>query len=166
MRQLKENGNITVVPVYCGGTIVDAIIDTIDAPKVSKYLWSMNNGYARTGNRNAPFNGYLHRLILAPKLNEQVDHIDGNRLNNIRDNLRLVTNQQNQMARHVAVSGVGYKGVHKHGKGFRAHIKFNGKQIRLGSYPTAIKAAKAYNQAAIALFGEYAVINEVSHDVK
>lgn len=145
---------------------MEAIIDTVDAHKVARYLWSMNNGYARTANRNAPFNGYLHRLIVMPKLNEQVDHIDGNRLNNIRDNLRIVTNQQNQMARHATISASGYKGVHKHGKGFRASIKFNGKQIRLGSYPTSQRAAKAYNQAAIALFGEHAVINEVRYEVK
>lgn len=101
---------------------------------------------------------------MQPKPNEQVDHIDGNPLNNTRSNLRIVTNQQNQMARHKAVSKTGYKGVAKHGNGWRAQIKFNQKQIRLGTYATPEKAAKAYNQAAIALFGNHAVINEVKYE--
>lgn len=165
MRPLETQGDITVVPVYHKGEILEAFIDTTDAYKVSKYLWSVTTGgYAKTGHRKAPYNGYMHRLIMEPEPYQQVDHIDNNKLNNLRDNLRIVTNQQNQMARHVAVSRNGYKGVQKHGKGYRAHIKFNGKQIRLGSYPTVEKAARAYNQAALALFGEHAVINKLTKE--
>lgn len=163
MRPLEARGDITVVPVYCKGEILEAVIDTVDAPMVSKYLWSYSGDYVKTGPGKAPRNGYLHRMIMEPKPNEQVDHVDGDPFNNRRANLRLVTNQQNQMARHVAVSSTGYKGVYKRGPTYQAHIKFNGKKIRLGGYPTPEKAARAYNQAALALFGEYAVINEVRY---
>jgi hypothetical protein len=103
-------------------------------------------------------------MIMQPEPDEQVDHINGNRWDNRRSNLRIVTNQQNQMARHVVVATSGYKGVAKHGELWRARIKYNGKIIRLGSYPTPQKAARAYNQAALALFGEHAVINRLEYD--
>jgi len=165
-RPLTIKDDIAFVPVYRGGDFLEAIIEATDAPLISKYLWSMSgkNGYPKTSNRKAPKNGYLHRMIMQPTPIEQVDHIDGNPLNCLRTNLRIVTNQQNQMARHVAVAKLGYKGVHKHGKQYRAQITFNQKLIRLGSYPTIQKAARAYNQAATALFGEYAVINEINDD--
>lgn len=165
LRPLENRGKITAVPVYHKGKILESVIDTEDAPLVAKYLWSISGkqGYAKTGNVKAPRNGYLHRMILNPSPTEQVDHINGNKLDNRRANLRIVTNQQNQMARHVAVGRSGYKGVYKHGSSYRAAIKFNQKQIKLGTYPTAEKAARAYNQAAKALFGEYAVLNEITY---
>lgn len=166
MRPLQNQGEITVVPVYRKGEILDCFIDTVDAQKVARYLWCSSGvgGYAKTGNKKAPKNGYLHRMITDAEPGQQVDHIDGNRLNNTRANLRLVSNQQNQMARHAVVGRSGYKGVAKHGLGYRATIKFNQKTIRLGTYKTAEKAARAYNQAAVALFGEYAVLNDLTYE--
>lgn len=107
----------------------------------------------------------MHRVILARKLerellpNEQVDHIDGNGLNNIRDNLRLAThaeNKQNQGKNRTNTSG--YKGVswHKAGNKWRATIGFMGKQIHIGSFDTKEQAYEAYCQKAKELHGEYA----------
>ena len=55
----------------------------------------------------------------------------------------------------------GFKGVSRNGRNWRALIKINGKQNYLGTFGTEINAAKAYNQAAIENFGEYACLNEV-----
>lgn len=162
MNRLKRpiiiENDVAKVPVYCSGVILYAVIDKEDVGLVEDIFWSSDKrGYAR-GN-----NIYLHRHILKPPTNKQVDHINGNRLDNRRANLRLATNQQNQMARHVVVGKSGYKGVHKHGKKWRAQIKYNGKLVRLGSYETPERAAKAYDQAAKALFGEWGVLNGDFH---
>jgi len=162
LRPTIKKANYTVVQVYYKGKILEAKVDHKHTKEVAKYLWSMTSaGYVKTGNRNSSYNGYLHRLITSPQPTDQVDHINNDKLDNREANLRIVTNQQNQMARHAIVAKSGYKGVSKHGTGFRAGIKYNQKQIRLGNYPTQEKAARAYNQAALALFGEHAIINKI-----
>lgn len=166
IRKLTTCREFTIVPVYMNGEILNYIIDNEDAEEIGKYLWSADaRGYAKTSSnkKNPPFSSYLHRIVMKPSPNEQVDHINGNTLDNRRCNLRIVSNQQNQMARHKVVGKSGYKGVIERNGVFRASIKFNGKKIQLGSYKTAQKAARAYNQAAVVLFGEYAVLNEVHY---
>jgi len=102
----------------------------------------------------------MHRFILQPTKNLQVDHIDGNGLNNQRSNLRLCTGQQNsqncRLARH---NTSGYKGVTFDRTGYRARITFNRKQILLGYFSTPEEAAQAYNKAAIKYFGRFAKLN-------
>lgn len=146
-----------LVPVYSYGDIFYSQIDKEDAA-IADCNWNLtSNGYI--ANRGK----LLHRIIAKATPTDQVDHINGDRLDNRRQNLRLVTSQQNQMARHAIVAKSGYKGVTSRNGVYRAAIKFNGKKIRLGNYPTPEKAARAYNQAAIALFGEYAVINKLEY---
>lgn len=70
----------------------------------------------------------------------QVDHIDGNRLNNALSNLRLVTHQQNQWNRTKAL---GYY-FHKPNQNWCSKIRLNGKDIHLGSFPTEKQARDAY----------------------
>ncbi|WP_420796654.1 AP2 domain-containing protein [Brevibacillus agri] len=107
----------------------------------------------------------MHRLILSARQGEFVDHIDGNKLNNVRSNLRLATkagNQRNQRIRSDNTSG--FRGVYwckKSGK-WRAQITVNNKRIALGSYDDAASAASAYNEAALRLHGEFAKINYIS----
>lgn len=156
------DGTVAKIPIYRKGEIIYALVDADDLELVDGIYWSTDNrGYAR-----AAHSLYMHRLILRPSSHEQTDHINGNRLDNRRSNLRVATNQQNQMARHAVVATSGYKGVHKHGKKWRAQIKFNRKLIRLGSYPTPEKAAKAYDQAARALFEDRAVLNEYNSNTR
>jgi len=76
---------------------------------------------------------------------DQIDHIDGNRLNNRIDNLRIVNNQQNQWNQTNA------KGYYwnKIAKKWTAQIYLNGKKIDLGSYSTESKAHTAYLKAKL-----------------
>lgn len=108
---------------------------------------------------------YLHRVILeriiGRKLvrSEQVDHIDGNGLNNRRDNLRLATNSQN----HHNISKrsdnkSGYKGVCYSGGKWVAQINVSGKQTYLGRFDTPENAYEAYCEAAKKYHGEFARI--------
>jgi hypothetical protein len=87
----------------------------------------------------------------------QLDHTDGDRSNNRIGNLRPATSSQNQANKKrnlISVSGV--KGVRPYKGSFRAHIRINGEGIHLGTFPTMEDAARAYRDAAVSLFGEFA----------
>jgi AP2 domain. len=92
---------------------------------------------------------------------EQVDHKNRNGLDNRRSNLRLCSDMQNKhnMAPYKNNKS-GLKGVtFFQGKYWRATIVVNKKQISLGLYKTPGEAARAYDEAALANFGEFARIN-------
>jgi len=90
------------------------------------------------------------------------DHIDGNGLNNLRSNLRPASNSQQQAHQGLRANNKsGYKGVHWHKRDlqWQAEITVNGKKRYLGSFEDEIEAAKAYDRAAFAAWGEFAVLN-------
>lgn len=128
-----------------------------DYELLSQYDWAVNNkGYAVCYTCNMTI--LSHRLITNCPKGLQVDHINGNRLDNRRENLRIVTSQQNNMNRSVGRSNTsGYKGVSykTRNKKFAAQIKFNGKLMSLGYYHTAEEAHQVYQAKALELFGEY-----------
>ena len=91
-----------------------------------------------------------------------VDHINRNKLDNRKENLRIVTpsqNSQNKVGRTTGSSK--FKGVykHKHRSSWSAYITLNQKRMRLGTFHDEIEAAKAYNQKAAELFGDYCLLN-------
>ena len=108
----------------------------------------------------------ISRLILKPKNNQVVDHINRDTLNNSKSNLRLankITNGQNMVSKTGACK---YKGVSlsrkkkpHHRQTYRATIVHNKKQIYIGRFKTEVEAAKAYDKKAIELFGEFANTN-------
>ena len=102
--------------------------------------------------------------ILERKLekNEEVDHINNNGLDNRRCNLRLATRQQQNMNRKkLKGCSSRYKGVYwaKNRKKWCVRIEFNAKVMFLGYFESEIKAGKAYDEAAIKYFGEFARLN-------
>lgn len=107
----------------------------------------------------------LHRAILGitdPKV--QVDHIDGDSLNNRRSNLRVATNCENMRNRGPQSNNrTRYKGVYQDGNIFIAQIKPSPDKPRmyLGSYPTAELAAAAYDRAAETYHGLFAKHNNM-----
>jgi len=104
----------------------------------------------------------MHRIIMNAPNGMEVDHWDGDGLNNQRNNLRICTKAQNQHNRRKNANNTsGYKGVSfdkKSGK-FRAYININGKRTNLGFFTDPIAAANTYNQAACKSHGEFAKIN-------
>jgi hypothetical protein len=88
----------------------------------------------------------------------EVDHINGDGLDNRKSNLRLATRAQNgcnlrpQQGKSSRFKGVAW---HVCGK-WRAHISPNRTQIALGLFDDEIDAALAYDMAALAQFGEFA----------
>lgn len=86
-----------------------------------------------------------------------IDHINGNPLDNRRENLRFCTHAQNMQNSKVRKhSGTGVKGVQKHRNKYRALICKNGKQIKLGSFDSIEEAKACYDAAALEIFGEFA----------
>ena len=106
---------------------------------------------------------FMHRMILSPKDGMDIDHFDGDGLNNCKSNLRICTRSQN--IAHAKKPGHGksskFKGVSWHTKGhvFMAQIKINQKSIHLGSFTNEEDAARAYDKKAKELFGDFAFVN-------
>jgi hypothetical protein len=95
-----------------------------------------------------------------PKIH--TDHINHDKLDNRRINLRSCTNQQNHMNKSSNKDSTSkYLGVswHKNANKWQSSIRFNGKQIHLGIFNNEQDAAKAYNLKAIELFGEFSNLN-------
>jgi hypothetical protein len=93
-----------------------------------------------------------------PTEDKMIDHINGNKLDNRLENLRLATRSQNGANRKEHKNNTsGYRGVHwvKEDKNWRANIKVNNKIKSLGRYKTAEEASEVYELAADLLFGEY-----------
>lgn len=146
-----------------------AIVSDTDFELVSRYKWRLMkdrwNTYAWR-NPTKHYTGiFMHCLIMPPLENMMTDHIDGNGLNNQKENIRHCTNSQNQAKARLSKSNTsGYRGVRyekrkTRRKHWRAYITNEGRTISLGIYNTAVEAARAYNQAAKKLFGEYAYQN-------
>jgi hypothetical protein len=103
---------------------------------------------------------YMHRLIMLPPYGSVVDHVDGNRLNNCRANLRVCSPQQNlRYRRCFANNESGYKGVSQHHQRWVARLWMDKQRIHLGTYTTAEQAASAYDCAARLLFKSFALLN-------
>jgi hypothetical protein len=105
----------------------------------------------------------MHRQITGVTERTQiVDHINGDSLDNRRENLRVGTHRQN-LANRSAIPGRSSRwlGVHKRTENntWRAQIKLNGKYTSLGSFADEGDAAMAYNAAALAEYGEFARLN-------
>ena len=112
---------------------------------------------------------YLHRFIMNAKKNQIVDHIDGNPMNNRRENLRIVNTKQStwNTRAHSDSKYSKYKGVSffvdkrcKRKKPWLAIIMCKGKVLRK-YLATEIEAAKQYNEWAIQFHGKFAVLNDV-----
>jgi hypothetical protein len=103
--------------------------------------------YCSVSYKKAEYRILAHRLAWYLYYGElpknQVDHIDGDKSNNKIDNLRDVTNQQNQWNRRKAV---GYYSINKSTK-FMSKIRLNCKNIYLGTFDTAKEARAAYLEA-------------------
>lgn len=127
--------------------------------EVSKFVWYINKaGYA--ANDSLP-RKTMHRLVMAfPK--ENVDHVNGNKLDNRLTNLRLCNQSQNSAnSRRKSTNKSGFKGVswNKKYSKWEAYLTKNYKHIFLGYFNTKVEAAKAYNLTAKKEFGKFAKIN-------
>lgn len=144
------------VELVKGGT---ALCDIADAELVRQYRWYLSTHkdrrYALTWLKGESIS--MHRLLL-PGVAE-VDHRNGDGLDNRRNNLRACTRSQN-MANASYRRGVsGYRGVTRYRRRWRAQITVNRKCHHVGTYDTPEEAARAYDARALEAFGEFASLN-------
>lgn len=105
---------------------------------------------------------YFCRIIMKCPPDKEVDHKDGNTLNNSKENLRIVNSTQNKHNTVSKGTRTLPKGVSRHGRHYRAKIYINYKQISLGTFSTIDRAEQAYKEAADKYFGEFALHNSRS----
>lgn len=142
-----------------------ALVDEIDFKRLSNRLWSCHKGYAVSRGKDNDEVVFIsmHRYIL--RLNSrdpEVDHVNGDRLDNRKSNLRLATRALNAANRINRGSGSnsGYRGVYKTKNNyFTSMITHEQQQIYLGTYNDIRFAAEAYDEAARDYFGQYARLN-------
>ena len=163
IRPIRIEGNIAYVPLTKG---YEAVIDAADASDMSKWNWhARTDGDRVYAARNVPTDPHgkrgvmqMHRQIACPPLGMEIDHIDGDGLNNRRDNLRVATKSQNQCNRRpLPTSTTGLKGVspYKRCGTWHARISAGGKRICLGYYKTPVEAHAAYVAASKRLHGPF-----------
>lgn len=143
------------------------LIDDEDYELASKYKWYWNGTRSGINNNNHGKCIYLSRLVMGFPKGKQVDHINHNIFDNRKANLRICTNSQNciNKAKYKGTTSK-YKGVckvfnTKTDRIWKAQIMFQRKKLSIGHYTTEKDAAKAYNQKAKELFGEFALLNNI-----
>jgi hypothetical protein len=153
-----------------------AIVDDCDFEWLNQWCWRARCGYQKTATwyalRHGPRNHYARRTLLMHReiaalysdiIGFDVDHRDGDGLNNRRSNLRVATHQQNRCNQRKSARPMSspFKGVHLHrGSGkWRAQVRVDGKVKLLGAFGSEMEAALVYDNAARALYGEFATLN-------
>ncbi len=153
----------------------EVLIDDEDFELVSQYKWHLDKHYKRDADifyasacrRGTKNNLRMHTLIMNTPKGMEIDHKNTNTLDNRRDNLRVVTRQQNIWNRSIQRNNkCGFKGVYKdnHCRGYkkyRARIRFNGKVKMSSRVMTPEEAALIYNKWALACYGEFAKLNQL-----
>ena len=155
------------------------LVDDADYDRLAHYKWRAHVDRRRGqvyavrkthGPHSSRRTVYLHREILGVKYSEvKVDHRNGDSLDNRRANLRKCVSGENNANSRKRRDGRSsrFKGVcwHKRDKKFQASIKLHGRTIHLGMFTDEQEAAKAYDQAARAFFGQFAQCNFPSESV-
>jgi hypothetical protein len=141
--------------------VARALIDLDDIERVSKHKWYLisSTGYIHCKSANI----LLHRFIMNPQDDMVVDHINHNKFDNRKSNLRACTQQQNSMNKNMRSNNTsGTVGVSwdKTNRKWIAYIGLNSKIFNLGYYNTLEEATEARKQAEIDYFGEYRNDNE------
>ena len=142
-----------------------ALVDEADVANLSKHKWQLGpRGYATRSVWDGQHKNtvWMHREILSPPEELEVDHINRDRLDNRRANLRLATRAQNEAAKPLSIRNTsGYRGVNwcQRTRRWRASIKAAGRSTTLGYFHSKTDAAMAWNEAAKDKHGQFAQLN-------
>lgn len=150
--QIEVDGDTTwlIITDTKGLPVGRAAVDTADYAKVATLRWGRSDDKAKSHVVHNASKTYLHRFILGVTGEQEVDHIDGNPLNNRRVNLRVATRQQNAQnvdRLHHRKEKLP-RNVYRQANGkFFVQIKINGKAKRLGTFKTVEDATAKARQA-------------------
>lgn len=154
---------VEFIPLYYRGEIVAyAMVDTVDYEWLSQTRWCLFAKYVATSTR---VNGsrYMHRIIMQDPENAQVDHINGDKLDNRRSNLRICTSRQNKSnvgrknIPHATSEYIGVCYIRRKRKWCASVL--DGKKVHRSMHRTEIEAAKWRDAKAYELRGEFARLN-------
>ena len=159
------NNEMKKIPLHgANGAGKHVLVDASDFESLNKYKWSLlSTGYAC---RNESKRGFLlmHREIAGTPKGKATDHINLNKLDNRRSNLRVCTFSDNQHNRGLQKNNTsGYKGVSWNPKRKKWGVKIMNKRqvIRGGHYESIIEAAEKYNELSNNLFGQFSRENTI-----
>ena len=148
-----------------------AIVDNEDYDYLNQFKWYASNKNGKfyvqkkiTVSKNKTTCISMHRFIMKPNKGMVIDHLDGNPLNNKKNNLRICTHAENMRNSKIRINNKsGYKGVsyQENSNNYRASIRFNNIKINIGDFIDPIDAARAYNEAALKYHGEFANLNKI-----
>jgi len=140
-----------------------ALVDDEDYKYLMQWKWHFSNGYAiRSAQTPRPRKHiYMHRVVAKTPDELEVDHINHNRVDNRKENLRNCTRRQNQHNQSVQKRKIfsQFKGVTKYRSKWVTRISINRIPIHIGYFENERHAAMAYDIWAKDLFGEYATLN-------
>lgn len=143
--------------IYITGGKV-AKVDDLDFDSLNSRKWFLSRGYA-TSCEGPVKKMKMHQVILGKRYGFEIDHIDGDRMNNCRDNLRFGTHAKN-MRNLPPRKWLKFKGVGINGTGWSARIRWSGgNAFHLGTFSTEEAAARAYDRKAHQLDPEFARLN-------
>jgi hypothetical protein len=143
----------------------ETIVDDEDFEYLSQWKWFFAHGYAVRTQNIYPDKAYqvrMHRIILGTPEGMDSDHINRNRLDNRRCNLRVATRSQNVANTFVEKQNKsGFKGVSwkKSNNKWCVQIRVKNKVYHIGLFVDIKEAAKAYNEVAKREFGDFAALN-------
>ena len=140
-----------------------AIVDNSDFEWLSAHKWHYAYGYAVRAVGPRDRTQWMHREILGTPEGMFTDHINGDKLDNRRSNLRVCSSSENMCNRGAQSNSTsGIKGVSWDNRStkWRASIQLNGRKKHVGYFDTMEEAIRAYDEAALKLHGEFARTNK------
>lgn len=159
LSRISVCGDIVEIKLTKG---MKTFVDICDYDLVKNSTWGLaeckGHYYATTRNGNKRV--LMHRVLMNPGKGFVVDHIDGNGLNNRRENLRICLHKEN--IRNSIKEKIKGASFCKRRNKWRSYIKINGKYKHLGYFDSETLAAMAYNKSAKLLFKDFASLNNTT----
>lgn len=167
-RLLKKRKEFYVLEIHKrNGDVHRIMFDHKDLDVVKGVPWNVSSITKRNKTRYAVYKGSsvtMHKLLMGIKNGYQIDHVNGNGLDNRRRNLRFVTPSQNCQNRkafnkHGLPRGIQRRKFKNGRECYRARITKDGVLYNIGHYDSIKEANKAYNEKAKELYGKNAILN-------
>jgi hypothetical protein len=152
---------VSTIKIIYGTKDEEILVSNEDYSLLSRHKWNVNaHGYARCSIGNVDV--FMHKLIQPSKVSYVIDHINRNKLDNQRENLRAIHRSQNDFNQGKPKNNTsGYLGVmyRKDRDCYYAQISINNEYFHIGSGLEKEEAAKLRDYIAWRARGEYAVFN-------